>query len=55
MTATDVGKLVVKQLGPGVVGDLVSSAGTAIGAVGKGLGAISGAWKGAKDQFQKGF
>lgn len=38
----------------GVLGSIAKGAGTAIGAVGKGLGAISGAWKGAKDQFQKG-
>ena len=38
----------------GVLGSIASGAGTALGAVGKGLGAISGAFKGAKDQFQKG-
>ena len=38
----------------GVLGSIASGAGTALGAVGKGLGAISGAFKGAKDQYQKG-
>lgn len=38
----------------GVLGSIAAGAGTALGAVGKGLGAVSGAWKGAKDQFQKG-
>lgn len=38
----------------GVLGSVAAGAGTALGAVGKGLGAISGAWKGAKDQYQKG-
>jgi hypothetical protein len=38
----------------GVLGSIARGAGTTLGAVGKGLGAISGAFKGAKDQYQKG-
>jgi hypothetical protein len=38
----------------GVLGNVAAGAGKALGAVGKGLGAVSGAWQGAKDQFQKG-
>lgn len=38
----------------GVLGSIASGIGTGVGAVAKGLGAVSGAFKGAKDQYQKG-
>lgn len=38
----------------GVLGSIASGIGTGVGAVAKGLGTVSGAFKGAKDQYQKG-
>ena len=38
----------------GVLGSIASGIGKGVGAVAKGLGTVSGAFKGAKDQYQKG-
>ena len=46
--------LIESQTDEGVLGSIARGIGTGAGAVAKGAGAVSGAFKGMKDQFQKG-